>query len=205
MKNIYTFVAVAVLLALGLYVYLFERSPIDPNAVQTLGASASPPPVVLLSLKQPELLKLELDQNAPSRSTVLEQKNGKWLVDGKPADPARIDALLGMFEHWQASSLLEPAFNQATASDFGLNPPELILRLELSGGKSQSFKIGTKTPTSSGNYLLKEGDPALYLAYINVPEELLRLLSEPPVAKSESKADAKNDPKTAPGATKQKK
>ena len=176
MKPVYTFLMVLLLAGLGAYVYFFESQPVDPNA----GAS-SKPKVQLLSLEKNKLQKLELDQNSPAQSVVLENKGGKWLFAGKPADSSRIDTLLTELENWQAADTLEPSLAPAHAADFGLEPPDLILRLSLSGGRQEVFKIGSKTPTSSGYYLLKQGDPALYLTYVNVPEDLRRLITQPPL------------------------
>lgn len=183
MKNLYTVMAVVVLVALATYVLIFEREPIDP-AKPSPGASATAAPILLLTLKKAELQKIEVDQNAPARSVVLEQKSGKWLVDGQAADLNLIDPLLNSLEYWQAANVLEPNLNPAQAGTFKLEPPELILRLYLLNGQSYSFKIGSRTPTNSGFYVSKEGDPALYLAYINIPEELIKLLEQPPLAKT---------------------
>ena len=68
------------------------------------------------------------------------------------------------------------------APEFGLEPAQLIARFSLNDGKVETIKVGSKTPTSSGYYVLREGDPALYLAFVNVPEALENLINQPPLA-----------------------
>lgn len=178
MKPVYLTVGmVALLVALGGYVLLFENKPV-PQAVPS-----EAPRVMLLQFPRAQLQRLEIDQNSPSRSAVLERKGAQWLIDGKPADAGRVDTLLTELENWQAEERLETRFPDARASEFGLEPADLIVRLYLAQGRVEQFKIGSKTPTSSGYYVLKQGDPALYLAYINQPEDLSRLISQPPVAR----------------------
>lgn len=172
-----TILMVLLLAGLGGYVLFFETKPVEVP----VDPSQKPKPTLLMTTRQ-RLQRLELDQNSPSKSASLEQKNGKWLIDGKPADATRVDTLMTQLENWQAEDLLEPAFPAARASEFGLEPAEMILRLYLNDGQQLQFKLGIKTPTSTGYYLLKDGDPALYLAYVNVPEELAKLIARPPIA-----------------------
>lgn len=178
MKPIHLTILMVLLLAgLGGYVLFFENKP----AEVPVDTSQKPKPTLLMTTRK-RLQRLELDQNSPSKSASLEQKNGTWLIDGKPADAMRVDTLMTQLENWQAEDLLEPTFPAARASEFGLEPAEMILRLSMTDGQQLQFKIGIKTPTSTGYYLLKAGDPALYLAYVNVPEELAKLIAKPPLA-----------------------
>ncbi|PKL77406.1 MAG: hypothetical protein CVV27_05575 [Candidatus Melainabacteria bacterium HGW-Melainabacteria-1] len=180
MKPMHTALMVLVLALLGGYVYLYESKPQDPATAE---ASTKPKQNILV-IDKAKLKQIEVDQNAPAASTVLTRVGDKWTVDGKPADQARLDSLLTQIETWQAADTLEESFNKAQATDFGLEPPDLILRIKAEGVSDTTIKIGAKTPTSSGYYLIKDGDPKLYLSYVGPPEELRRLITQPPLASS---------------------
>lgn len=180
MKPIYTLLMVLVFAGLGGYVYLNERQPLEPAA-----SNGEKPKVMILNLDKSKLTSIEVDQNMPSQSVALELKGKDWVFADKSAakvDSTRIESLINQLERWQAADVLEEKFKPAQAADFGLEPADLIVRLNK--GDLGTFKIGNKTPTSSGYYVLKEGDPRLYLAYVNQPEEFKKLINEPPVAKA---------------------
>lgn len=175
MKPAYTFGMLAILVALGLYVFAFERGPVAPKLEN------GKPAVNLASFDPAQIKALTLTQKLPAGSLSLKQTDGKWLfADGKPADSSRITPLLDQLKPWQAADVLEEKLDPAKAADFGLAPPDLTLKLETTGG-TEVFVVGNKTPTSSGYYVQHQGDPRLFLSYVNVPENLQRLLSQPPV------------------------
>lgn len=174
MKPIHTVLMVLVLAALGGYVYVFERQPVEQSQ-----QPSEKPKANILVLDQSKLRQLEVSQNTPAQSVELKLKDAKWTLAGKAVDPGRIETLLTQLETWQAADTLEETFELSKAPDFGLEPPDLILRLN--DGELGVLKIGNKTPTNSGYYVLKEGDPRLYLAYVNVPEELHKLITQPPL------------------------
>ncbi|MGV3523932.1 MAG: DUF4340 domain-containing protein [Candidatus Sericytochromatia bacterium] len=175
MKPAYTFGMLALLVALGLYVFAFERGPVAPKL-------ENGKPVVNLARFEPEQIKtLTITQKLPAGSLRLKQADGKWLfADGKAADNSRITPLLEQLKPWQAADVLEDKLDPSQAGAFGLATPDLTLKLETTSG-AEVFKVGNKTPTNSGYYVQHEGDPRLFLSYVNVPENLQRLLSQPPV------------------------
>lgn len=175
MKPAYTLGMLAILVALGLYVFAFERGPVAPKL-------ENGKPVVNLARFEPAQIKtLTITQKLPAGSLSLKQAEGKWLfADGKIADSSRITPLLEQLKPWQAADVLEEKWDPSKADDFGLGTPDLTLKLETTSG-TEVFLVGNKTPTSSGYYVQHQGDPRLFLSYVNVPENLQRLLTQPPV------------------------
>lgn len=179
MKPAYTFGMLALLAALLVYVFAFERH--TPSG--EINASPSAALANILSLEKTKVTGLEVHQNAPSKSVVLTKKGDVWqFEDGKPADAGRVDQVLSQLTPWQASAKLEEQFDSKQAADFGLEPAELIVQLKTAGGE-KLLKVGHKTPVSSGYYVQLQGDPALYLSFVNVPEALRGLVTDPPVPK----------------------
>jgi len=178
MKPSYTLGMLLVLVALMAYVLTFERRPQDPNDAPGQASKEN-----ILSVEKSAIQALSLDQNAPALSLNLNKLDEQWVLEnGQSADQSRMDMLLTRLSPWQAADVLiaDLKAEPIEASEFGLEPPELILRVTTSE-RTETLKIGAKTPTSSGYYALKEGDSRLYLVHVNVPEDLKRLLTEPPV------------------------
>ncbi len=175
MKPVYTMVMVALLIALGAYVFLFEREPISPETAETIAK------INIVSIATDQVTGIQVDLNAPAGSVALIKKEQNWqFADGKAADKERIERILQQLSPWQAEVKLEESLAPERLSEFGLEPPQLLVRISLASG-DKVLKIGKKTPTSSGYYAKIEGDAALYLSYVNVPEDLQKLLSDPPV------------------------
>lgn len=191
MKPVYTLAMVAILAALGIYVFLFEGEPVTPTTPEQIAK------INIVSIVPDQVTAIQLDVNAPASSVTFSKKGQSWqFADGKAADKERIERVLKQLSPWQAEVKLEETLSPARAGEFGLEPPELLVRLSLPSG-DKVLKIGKKTPTSSGYYAKVEGDPGLYLSYVNVPEDLEKLVSEPPIL---SQPAALASPATSPAA-----
>ncbi|MBF2053647.1 MAG: DUF4340 domain-containing protein [Candidatus Sericytochromatia bacterium] len=186
MKFNYTLGMLVVLVALMTYVIAFERSPQEATLDASTAAKAN-----ILAQDAEAVQALEVDQNAPSVSIALQRGEDKnWVfADGQPADAERIALLLTRLSPWQAAEVLFENQSEVQLADFGLEPPALIMRLKTATG-TETVHIGNKTPTSSGYYVRRDGDPRIYLAYVNVPEDLERLVAEPPVPSASPAAAA---------------
>lgn len=184
MKPLYTFGMLLLLIVMGGYVFFFEREPLDPQAKN---------PVEQFNILEADFAQIDevqISQNAPAKEITLKRVNDVWqLADGQPADRSRVESALRQITPWQASSRLMESFNAEQARNFGLETPDLIVRVKL-GEQSEVLKVGNKTPTNSGYYVLHEGDSALYLSFVNVPEELKKLVNEPPLPSPSPEAQA---------------
>lgn len=174
MKARYTAIMLAVLVALGAYVFFFERSPMEPKSKN------QEPKVSILSAQADEISKIELKTPLASKPVSFEKVKGKWRVGGKEADQDKIVSIVRELSPWQASRSLEDKFDTRKAADFGLKPAKLEVKVT-HAGQSDTLEVGNKTPTNSGYYITRQGDPKLYLSFINVPDDLLRLAKDPPL------------------------
>jgi hypothetical protein len=174
MKPMYPLTMFVLVLILGLYVFYFERGPV-PAPIP------SPKPHIL-----------RFDPSAVTRLAVFDGRRKTSLHRVKPElwrletprveaiDQARVKAFLQQLSDWSAIQVLEPALAQTRYSEFGLAPPELTLQLETPAARHE-VKIGRQTPIRSGYYVLGPDGRQLLLSYVNIPEELERFLSRPPV------------------------
>jgi len=178
MKPGYILFMLFLLVSLGSYIFFFERGPAPQN--QDMQAVSNTP---ILSLDLDALDALELSQNAPASSITLSKKDGQWLYEGQKAEQSRIENILRQLTPWQASRVLEENFDTQRAEEFGLKTPDMIIRLK-QAGKETVLQIGSQTPGSTGYYVTRTGTPELFLSYVNVPEDLRRLLTNPPLPKT---------------------
>lgn len=183
MKPVYTLFMVILVAAMAAYIFAFERGPTPEKPNQGQATEH------ILTLDLEQLESLELSQNAPAASLKLSKSEGKWLFDGQPANQQRIENMLRQLAPWQASRVLEEHFDLKQAQEFGLEPPDLILTLK-HGSTSSVLQVGSQSPGNTGYYVTKTGDPRLYLSFVNVPEDLRRLLTDPPLPVPEPVASA---------------
>jgi len=176
MKPSYTLAMVAILVALGVYVFAFERGPAPPT-----GDAKVQPNVV--NFEAAALKTLTLEQSG-KKVVLTQDKPGSWKVQEPPlgaADSSRIDLTVNMVRTWQAMETVDPAYEGKDLAAFGLDQPTLKITLGLSQG-AQEVWVGGKTPTNSGYYVYAKGQKKLYLSYVNIPEDLGKLVQEPPQA-----------------------
>jgi hypothetical protein len=176
MKPSYTLAMVAILVALGVYVFAFERGPAPPT-----GDAKIQPNVV--TFEAADLKTLSLEQ-AGKKVVLTQQKPGSWRVQEPPlgaADSSRIDITVNMVRTWQAMETVDAAYEGKDLAAFGLEQPTLKITLGLARG-TQEVWVGAKTPTNSGYYVYAPEQKKLYLSYVNIPEDLGKLVQEPPKA-----------------------
>lgn len=174
MKRRYTLGMLGIFLALGAYVYCFERQPVPLNSLP------SPKPH-LVSI--PPLAIKTLTISRGQQKTHFEQdKPGHWRIlapQPSEADSAAVNTLVDHLKDWQAAEVIEPAFKASEKQAFGLAPQPLKLEIASATGQT-ALLIGNKTPINSGYYVLSADGKQLYLSFINVPEELNQMLFQPP-------------------------
>lgn len=176
MKPSYTFAMVAILVALGVYVFAFERGPAPP-----VGDTKVQPNVVNFEAADLKTLTLEQDDK---KVVLAQEKPGTWKVQDPPlgaADSSRIDITVNMVRTWQAMETVNESYDGKDLASFGLVNPTLKITLGLTQG-NQEVWVGAKTPTNSGYYVYAKGQSKLYLTYVNIPEDLGKLVQEPPRA-----------------------
>ncbi len=148
-----TYVAVAVLLVLGVYVAVFERGkPADDQLEGT----------AVWAVQADRVQRLELD-NGRER-VVLARDGQSWRVVQPvawPADTVAVRELLDSVAGLKAERTV--AEEGADLSSFGLVRPSFRLQVELAGGQQRRLLVGDKSPVADSYYVQVEGSPAVYL------------------------------------------
>ena len=174
-KPVYTWASVLILLALGAYVFYFERGPVPLPA-------PSPPPQIL-RFESATVVRLTLLAGKRKMSLSRSGPEAPWRFDS-PAqggvDSSRINSLLAQLSDWPAAQVLEADLPVARRAEFGLAPPALTLTLDTTKAR-YVIKIGQQTPVRSGYYVLGAEGKGLLLSYVNIPEALQQFLTSPPV------------------------
>ena len=174
MKPASTLAMLALLLGLGAYVFFYVRQPVPAESAKA--------ETQILQLEPAQVRGFSLEK-AGQRLVAEKNAKGQWhLLEPQKtlADAALLDTFVDHLKDWPAAQVVEPNLNASEKKDFGLEPPRLKLELKTSQGVRQ-FLLGNKTPINSGYYVLSEDGKQLLLSYVNLPEEMERLLAHPPV------------------------
>ncbi len=78
----------------------------------------------------------------------------------------------------QAPELKDSNPNLAT---YGLQPPQFTVRITYANNTTVSLLFGNKTPDGKAYYMVKEGDPKVYLVSTELADAVLDLFRSPPV------------------------
>ncbi|HTW64971.1 MAG TPA: DUF4340 domain-containing protein [Bryobacteraceae bacterium] len=150
-------VAVVLLAGLGVGLYYSNKE----KAVEAAKPPADEPPKII-ALSENDISKIALKKkDAPE--TVLEKTAGKWQITAPKPYPADQDAVNQLVS--SAATVTSDRLVEAKASNlsaYGLGSPGLEVDITGKGGKVTKLEFGDDTPTSSGTYAMKAGDPRLF-------------------------------------------
>jgi hypothetical protein len=156
---------------LGGYVYFFElgeRPEEKPKAVKIWDISSED--VVSVSVSGEE-----------GKALLIREGNGPWLIKEpieEEADQTRVKGIVNRLGGLTAKRIvLEKAED---LSIFGLEEPELEVRVRLSDGREEVLLIGDKNPQKIAYYAQRLGEERIYLIYSGIVDDLKRLITEPP-------------------------
>ncbi len=93
-------------------------------------------------------------------------------------DSRVIEVATVLLSNLQAQELANPSPNLA---DYGLNPPQFIVKITQANNDTTTLLFGNKTPDGRAYYMMKEGDPKVYLVATQVGDPILDLFRSPPV------------------------
>ncbi len=126
--------------------------------------AASRDSFVLSDLAEDELAKLKVENSFGSYTLISGAEEGEGFTLEDEDRPLNQNAAAGLaysLRSLKSTEKLEDSFH--TAADYGLDRPSAILSLTTRDGGSSIIKLGSLTPSGSGYYCTREGDPALYL------------------------------------------
>lgn len=190
-----TGVLVVLLAALAAYVYYAEIKPGDTKAKE---ADAK---LQVFDFEDQNVDKLEV--TAGGKTVSLEKKEGAkqhgWQLVNPSAeytDTTRVGSLLAQVTHIKATKNL--GVPKEGLSAYGLEPPEVDVKMHVQGGREEELKVGKKTVDGTGVYVMKAGDNILYLMAPGLADQLSRLVTVPPVATATPTPGPTNTPLPTP-------
>src|SRR3984885_6919022 len=150
-------VAVVLLAALGGGLYFSNKE----KAAEAAKPPSDAPPKIL-ALTDVDITKIALKKKGADE-TVLDKINGTWQITAPkpyPADQDAVTQLVTSAANVSADHVVEDKASNLSA--YGLNSPTLEVDITGKGGKVSKLEIGDDTPTNSGPYAMRAGDPRVF-------------------------------------------
>jgi hypothetical protein len=167
----------AVLIALGAYVY-FGPTPAASPAGPTPAAKAQPPQQIeLWSIDENQIQSVSVQRGGQMAGVMRSGEEWQLTPSGEPADRLRVNSLTLRLAKVNATYRVTTTTNDA---EFGLATPTMVATINLASGDSRTLTVGSKAPAESGTYVRAGGDSAIYLVSNALIQDLERLVTEPP-------------------------
>jgi hypothetical protein len=174
MKGRHTLILLAVLAALGAYVYFFEMKKPEESST-----TAETPEV--FSYTPQDITALAVADAQGETAAVQRGAGEDWQVVAPVqdvADSTRVESLVSRLASLSASRVLTEV---TKLDDYGLAAPALTATLTISDGSKVNLFTGDQTPNMAGYYAQREGSSDVYIIFSTTVDDLERLISEPPV------------------------
>jgi hypothetical protein len=146
----------AVFVGLLLYARYYETGPTKKEKAE----EAKKPAV--LKIKPAEITGVEID--GANGKIVMRKKDGLWRMS-KPLDARgdmiAMDSVTGALSGLRAKAKIPGG--RINLKDYGLDKPEYAIKVSGGGKGDAAIKIGSKAPVGEGTYVMREGDPAVYI------------------------------------------
>jgi hypothetical protein len=194
-----TLILLAILVGLGAFVLLYERqrpAPAEP------GSTPEPTAVgAVFSFAAEDVKGLRISRPASGETLEMAYRDtGLWHITTPVASEADQDSVTYFVETLatlQPNRLLEGA---GAPSDYGLDPPDLLIEIEMVGGARYLLKIGAATPAGSGYYGQVGDDSRVYVLGYYFQYDAADLLDNPPLAPTATPTEAPTtpEPETTP-------
>lgn len=138
--------------ALGAYVYFVEFEKAEEEAKKK----------TLLEVKQEDITAVTLSY--PDREIALEKSGDSWTMT-KPVKAAADQISAGNLARAIAECELKKTLDDAPAdlSPFGLDQPQITVRVKTKDKELPAIKIGKNTPVGYNTYVQLEGNPKIFL------------------------------------------
>jgi Domain of unknown function (DUF4340) len=126
-------------------------------------ASDAPVATKLLSFKDADVNKIEIDKKGADQVELAKGSDGKWAITAPHALTGDQDAITGVI------SVLSGLNSERVVEDhaldlkqYGLADPSVKIDLTMKDGKSQKVLLGDDTPTGNAVYAAVGGDPRVF-------------------------------------------
>lgn len=168
-NRLFTIVSVLLVLVLviGAYFYVSYVNKKKQEAEEKKSSSAS---VTVTNFDRNKITKIDIKHDGIH--LVLEKVKDKWIVNGinNPLyfDQDKIDDIAFSCAQMTAEKVADT--NPKDLKKYGLDNPKSIVEATFSDGKKVTFYLGSETPITSTYYLMKKGDPKVYVVWTNHAE-----------------------------------
>jgi len=149
----------AVLLAVltGVLYWSNHHTPEDTKT------SATPAATKLLSFKDADVNKIEIDKRGSDSVDLEKSGDGKWEITAPQkltADQDTISSMISSLAALNSERVVED--HAIDLKQYGLADPTVKIDIDTKDGKSQKLLLGDDTPTGNGVYAAVGGDPRVF-------------------------------------------
>ncbi|MDC7234860.1 MAG: DUF4340 domain-containing protein [Spirochaetales bacterium] len=156
-------IALAVLVLLGAgYLLIPLFSGTEEEAVQDMPGAEPSESYVLTQVSEEDLASLTIE-NRMGRYTLVPGEEGMILTEPEGINLNQQAAGSLSFGLRNLSSRVLIEENSSSPEAYGLETPSGRLTVNLTDGSSIELKLGSMNPSGSDYYVMKEGDPSVYL------------------------------------------
>jgi hypothetical protein len=151
------FALAAVFVGLLFYVKYYEAGPTSSERAE----DAKKP--TMFEAKTDRFQQVELS-GAGGGIVMVKAPNGLWRMKSPfdtRGDMIAMEAIINTLTKFKAESKV--AGKNPNPKDFGFSNPQLRVATTLKGGENVSFTIGGQTPIGDNCYVMRAGDPAVYI------------------------------------------
>jgi hypothetical protein len=158
MKSTGLLIAAALLAVLtGVLYWSNHHTPDDTKS------SATPAAAKLLSLKDADVNKIEIDKKGSEPVDLMKSGDGKWEITAPQklsADQDAITSVISSLSGLNSERVVED--HAIDLKQYGLADPSVKIDVATKDGKSQKLLLGDDTPTGNGVYAAVSGDPRVF-------------------------------------------
>jgi hypothetical protein len=163
-----------VIVLAGLALVVFGLNQGEPASV---GPTPIPQPTIL-TLDSQTVTRVTVEANG--KTTTLEKgADGKWLLNGGPADDMRVQSFVSRVSNLRGSSQVENPGTDLAA--YGLDTPSARSTVARNDGAQTVLLLGATTPVGTGYYLKLEGSDAVFVVPSQFGDDVKEMAENPPV------------------------
>jgi hypothetical protein len=120
-------------------------------------------PPKILTLKEADLSKIELERKGETPTLLTRDDQGKWSIiapEALAADGQPVSAITSATANLSSDRVVDEKATNLSA--YGLEPPAISVKLTMKDGSTHRLRVGEETADKSGVYAAVDGDPRLY-------------------------------------------
>lgn len=117
----------------------------------------------LLSLTEDDIRGIEIERKGEPPTILSRDEGGVWTITSPEklaADMQAVTAIAANARNLSSERVVDE--KPAQLEGYGLQPPEVSLKVTMKDGKTHRVLVGEQTPDKTGAYAMIEGDPKLY-------------------------------------------